>query len=146
MLLIRHSYIKLVHLSCETIIAFALFASLISPGRLQTQLPGEIKELTEPCRLSAWYRPLFHFAYTFVHILPNATLAFAVLVINTHCSGETASRVDGCIKQISICPLCLVWVRAPRWQHVRQANLCLRVCQVSFSRQSPVFAHLLIGP
>ena len=59
-------------------------------------------ELTEPCRLSAWYRPLFHFAYTFAHILPNA--------INTHCSGETASRVDGCIKQISICPLCLVWV------------------------------------
>ena len=59
-------------------------------------------ELTEPCRLLAWYRPLFHFAYTFAHILPNATLAFAVLVINTHCSGETASRVDGCIKQISI--------------------------------------------
>ena len=105
-----------------------------------------IEELTEPCRLSAWYRPLFHFAYTFAHILPNATLAFAVLVINTHCSRETASRVDGCIKQISICPLCLVWVRASRWQHVRQANFCLRVCQVFFSRQSPVFAHLLIGP
>ena len=71
-----------------------------------------IGELTEPFRLSAWYRPLFHFAYTFAHILPNATLAFAVLVINTHCSGKTASRrgVDGCIKQISICPLCLVWV------------------------------------
>ena len=46
-----------------------------------------VEELTEPCRLSAWYRPLFHFAYTFAHILPNATLAFAVLVINTHCSG-----------------------------------------------------------
>ena len=93
-----------------------------------------IGELTEPCRLSAWYRPLFHFAYSFIslikfaHILPNATLTFAVLVINTHCSGETASRVDECIKQISICPLCLMWVRAPRWQHVRQANFCLRVC------------------
>ena len=105
-----------------------------------------IGELTEPCRLSAWYRPLFHFAYTFAHIFPNATLAFAVLVTNTHCSGETASRVDGCVKQISICPLCLVWVRAPRWQHVRQANFCLRVCQVFFSRESPVFAHLLVGP
>ena len=105
-----------------------------------------IGELTETCRLSAWYRPLFHFAYTFANILPNATLAFAVLVINTHCSGETASRVDGCIKQISICPLCLVWVRAPCWHHVRQANFCLRVCQVFFSRESPVFAHLLIGP
>ena len=62
-----------------------------------------IGELTEPCRLSAWYRPLFHLAYTFAHICTysNATLAFAVLVINTHCSGETASRVDGCIKQMS---------------------------------------------
>ena len=81
----------------------------------------DLGELTEPSKLSAWYRPLFHFAYTFAHILPNATLAFAVLVINTHCSGETASRVDGCIKQISICPLCLVWVRDPRWQHVSYA-------------------------
>ena len=96
-----------------------------------------IGELTEPCRLSAWYRPLFHFAYTFAHILPNATLAFAVLAIRTHCSGETASRVDGCIKQISICPLCLVWVRAPRWQHVRQANFCLRVCEVFFLGNLP---------
>ena len=78
-----------------------------------------IGELTEPCRLSDWYRPLFHFAYTFAHILQNATLALAVLDINTHCSGESASRVDGCIKQISFCLLCLVWVRAPRWQHVR---------------------------
>ena len=43
-------------------------------------------ELSELCRLSAWYQSLFHFAYTFVHILPNATLAFAVLVINAHCS------------------------------------------------------------
>ena len=92
-----------------------------------------IGELTEPYRLSAWYRPLFHFAYTFAHILTNATLAYAVLVIDTQCSGETASRVDGCIKQISIYPLCLVWVRAQRWQHVRQANFCLRVCQVFFS-------------
>ena len=40
-----------------------------------------IGEFTEPCRLSAWYRPLFHFAYTFAHILPNATLAFAVLTV-----------------------------------------------------------------
>ena len=41
-------------------------------------------ELTEPCRLSAWYQSLFHFAYTFAHILPNAALAFAVVVINAH--------------------------------------------------------------
>ena len=47
-----------------------------------------IGQLTEPCRLSTWYLPLFHFAYTFAHILPYATLAFALLVINTHCSGE----------------------------------------------------------
>ena len=39
---------------------------------------------------------------TFAHILPNATLVFAVLFINTHCSGETASRVDECIKQICV--------------------------------------------
>ena len=71
MLLIMHSYIKLVLLG-----------------------------LTEPCRLSAWYQFLFHFAYTFAHILPNATLAFAVLVlvINAHYSGETAFRVDEFIK------------------------------------------------
>ena len=43
-------------------------------------------ELTEPCSLSAWYQSWFHFAYTFAHILPNATLTFAVLVINAHCS------------------------------------------------------------
>ena len=92
-----------------------------------------IGELTEICRLSAWYRPLFHFAYTFAYILPNATLAFAVLVINTHCSGETASRVDGCIKQISICPLCLVWVRDPRWQHVRQATSACGCARCFFS-------------
>ena len=84
-----------------------------------------IGELTQPCRLSAWYRPLFHFAYTFAHILPNATLALAVLVINTHCSGETASRVDGCIKQISICPLCLVWVRAPALATCETSQLLL---------------------
>ena len=65
-----------------------------------------IGELTEPCRLSAWYLPLFYFAYIFAHILPNATLAFAVLVINTHCSGETASRVDGLNKSVFV--LC-VW-------------------------------------
>ena len=96
-----------------------------------------IGELTEPCRLSAWYRPLFHFAYTFAHILPNATLAFVDLVINTHYSGETASRVDGYIKQLGIFPLCLVWVRAPRWQDVRQANFCLRVCKVFFLGNLP---------
>ena len=67
-----------------------------------------IGEFTEPCRLSAWYRPLFHFAYNICTY--SSKCHTAVLVINTHCSGETASRVDECIKQISICPLCLVWV------------------------------------
>ena len=38
MLLIRHSYIKLVHLSCETIIPFAFFASLISPDHCVCKL------------------------------------------------------------------------------------------------------------
>ena len=55
-------------------------------------------ELTEPCRFSASYQSLFHLAYAFAHILPNVTLALAVLVINVHCSGETASRVDEFIK------------------------------------------------
>ena len=36
-------------------------------------------ELTEPCSHSAWYRSWYHFAYTFAHIHPNATLAFTVL-------------------------------------------------------------------
>ena len=45
-----------------------------------------------------------------------------------------------------ISPLCLVWVRAPLWPHMRDAKFCLRVCQVVFHVGSPVFAHLLIGP
>ena len=32
----------------------------------------------------------------------------------------------------TISPLCLVWVRAPLWPHVRQANFCLQVCQLVF--------------
>ena len=31
-----------------------------------------------------------------------------------------------------ISPLCLVWVRAPHWPHVRQDKFCLRVCKVVF--------------
>ena len=31
-----------------------------------------------------------------------------------------------------ISPLCLVWVRAPHWPHVRQDKFCLRVCGVVF--------------
>ena len=31
-----------------------------------------------------------------------------------------------------ISPLCLVWVRAPLWPHVRQAKFCLLMCQVVF--------------
>ena len=104
-----------------------------------------IGELTEPCRLSAWYRPLFHFAYTFAYILPNATLAFAVLVINTHCSGETASRVDRCIKQIGICPVSGVG-SSPALATCETSQLLLAGVPGVFSRESPVFAHLLNGP
>ena len=39
-----------------------------------------------------------------------------------------------------------VWVRAPLWPHVRQAKLCLRVCQVVFLGVLPLSPHLLIGP
>ena len=42
--------------------------------------------------------------------------------------------------------LCLVWVRAPFWPHVRQAKFCLRVCQVVFLGVLPFSPHLLIGP
>ena len=45
-----------------------------------------------------------------------------------------------------ISPLCLVWVRAPLWPHVRQAKFCLRVCQVFFLGVLPFSPHLLIGP
>ena len=45
-----------------------------------------------------------------------------------------------------ISPLCLVWVRAPLWAHVRQAKFCLRVCQVVFLGVLPFSPHLLIGP
>ena len=44
-----------------------------------------------------------------------------------------------------ISPLCLVWVRAPLWPHVRQAKFCLRVCQVVFFGVLPFSPHLLIG-
>ena len=43
-------------------------------------------------------------------------------------------------------PLCLVWVQAPLWPHVRQAKFCLRVCQVVFLGVLPFSPHLLIGP
>ena len=36
-----------------------------------------------------------------------------------------------------ISPLCLVWVRAPLWPHVRQAKFCLRVFFSGFSRFRP---------
>ena len=45
-----------------------------------------------------------------------------------------------------ISPLCLVWIRAPLWPHVRQAKFCLRVCQVVFLGVLPFSPHLLIGP
>ena len=45
-----------------------------------------------------------------------------------------------------ISPLCLVWVRAPFWPHVRQAKFCLRVCQMFFLVVLPFSPHLLIGP
>ena len=43
-----------------------------------------------------------------------------------------------------ISPLCLLWVRAPLWPHVRQA-LLLAVSGV-FSRGSSPHLHVLIGP
>ena len=39
-----------------------------------------------------------------------------------------------------ISPLCLVYVRAPHWPHVRHAKFCLRMCQVflpGYSRFAP---------
>ena len=45
-----------------------------------------------------------------------------------------------------ISPLCLVWVRASLWPHVRQAKFCLRVCQEVFLGVLPLSPHLLIGP
>ena len=45
-----------------------------------------------------------------------------------------------------ISPLCLVWIRAPLWPHMRQAKFCLRVCQVVFLGVLPFSSHLLIGP
>ena len=44
-----------------------------------------------------------------------------------------------------ISPLCLVWVPAPHWPHVRQAKFCLRVCQVFFLWVLLFSSHLLIG-
>ena len=45
-----------------------------------------------------------------------------------------------------ISPLCLAWVRAPLWPHVRQAKFCLQVCPVVFLGVLPFSPHLLIGP
>ena len=36
-----------------------------------------------------------------------------------------------------ISPLCLVWIPAQLWPHVRQAKFCLQVCQVVFLRVLP---------
>ena len=49
---------------------------------------------------------------------------------------ETASVAERLralfLNHSTISPLCLVWVRAPHWPHVRQAKFCLRVCHVVF--------------
>ena len=68
--------------------------SLNDVGIITAMSLVHIGELTEPCRISAWYQSLFHSANTFAHSILNATLAFVVLVINAHCSGETVSQVD----------------------------------------------------
>ena len=50
------------------------------------------------------------FRLIYLHIffkMPHCQ-AFAVLVINAHCSGETASRVDEFIKSISIGPFTVI--------------------------------------
>ena len=47
----------------------------------------------QPCRLSAWCQPEFHFALTFARSLPNATLAFAILAVTPPSSICTA--LDG---------------------------------------------------
>ena len=50
------------------------------------------------------------------------------------------------LNHLIISPLCLMWVRAPIWPHVRQAKFCLRVCQVVFLGALPFSPQLLIGP
>ena len=56
------------------------------------------RELAVPqlCRLSAWYQAFR--SQTFARSLQNTTLAFAIhsgsdLIINIHCSGDSASQV-----------------------------------------------------
>ena len=78
----------------------------------------------------SWYKYLI-VSLVFSHLGFWSGNLFLIAPFPDLCLLVPFSRVDGCIKQISICPLCLVWVRAPRWQHVRQANFCLRVCPTS---------------
>ena len=61
--------------------------------------------------------------------------------------GAVAERLRALFLNHSIIsPLCLVWVRAPLWPHVRQAKFCLQVYQVVFLGVLPFSPHLLIGP
>ena len=67
---------------------------------------------------------------------------------------QTRGRSPGVVERLRalflnhpiISPLCLMWVRAPLWPHVRQAKFCLRVCQVVFLGVLPFSPHSLIGP
>ena len=63
--------------------------------------------------------------------------------MKTYMAAPVAERLRALsLNHSIISPLCLVWVRAPLWPHVRQAKFCLRVCQVVL----PFSPHLLIGP
>ena len=81
------------------------------------------------------------------HIMP--VQAFSIFIVSCLPERNIDVRIDQllykkydliALNHSNISPLCLVWVRAPLWAHVRQAKFCLRLCQVVFSRGSPVFA------
>ena len=92
------------------------------------------------------YSVLFEPRKTF-YIMP--VQAFSIFIFSCLPERNIGVRIDQllypkydlfALNHSIISPLCLVWVRAPLWAHVRQAKFCLRVCQVVFSRGSPVFA------
>ena len=82
---------------------------------------------------------------TFNRVQLNNTSALFKIFLASEKSCKRAAPVAERLRalflnHLIISKLCLVWVGAPLWPHVRQAKFCLQVVSGVFSRGSPVFA------
>ena len=112
-----------------------------------------IKESIFCCVIYDSYRQLCNYgdSRVTIEILIGHCRKFCGLFVPTFClimqnANVFLVRKSLFLNHSIISPLCLVWLRAPLWPHVRQAKFCLRVCQVVFLGVLPFSPHRLIGP